>query len=139
MVSLCELSFGDTVERTYENSYNTLGRNNRIYHHPTATPTQMPSAMAGSRLSVQDNTLDMPPMSNYYSRQVPPPLFLLFIFVLASECNQLVFSSSHRIIDGQNHSRCNDNVTFGKRNFNDLDFLYLNGLDRSEAETTTEL
>lgn len=40
-----------------------------------------------------------------------------------------------------NHSSvCNDNVTFGRRDFNNqLDFMYLNDLDRSEAETTTEL
>lgn len=47
--------------------------------------------------------------------------------------------STFRILDGQNHSRCNENVTFGKRDYNDFNFMYLNGLDRSEAETTTEL
>lgn len=45
----------------------------------------------------------------------------------------------YRILDGQNQSRCNENVTFGKRDYNDFNFMYLNGLDRSEAETTTEL
>lgn len=45
----------------------------------------------------------------------------------------------YRILDSQNHSRCNENVTFGKRDYNDFNFMYLNGLDRSEAETTTEL
>lgn len=49
------------------------------------------------------------------------------------------FTPPRRILDGQNHSRCNENVTFGKRDYNDFNFMYLNGLDRSEAETTTEL
>lgn len=46
----------------------------------------------------------------------------------------------HSNFSGHNHtSACNDNVTFGRRDYNQLDFLYLNDLDRSEAETTTEL
>ncbi|XP_031622163.1 cadherin-99C isoform X2 [Contarinia nasturtii] len=101
------------TERTYENNYNnfnTLGRNNRI---PASSPPAQfeASRIMGSRLSFQDNMHDVSPVSNYYSR----------------------------IYDGQNHSRCNENVTFGKRDYNDFNFMYLNGLDRSEAETTTEL
>ncbi|XP_055318314.1 cadherin-99C isoform X2 [Sitodiplosis mosellana] len=97
------------TERTYENNFNTLGRNNRI---PASPPAQFEaSRMMGSRLSFQDNMHDVSPVSNYYSR----------------------------ILDGQNHSRCNENVTFSKRDYNDFNFMYLNGLDRSEAETTTEL
>lgn len=39
-----------------------------------------------------------------------------------------------------NHSSVtNDNVTFGKRDYSTLGFSYLNDLDRSEVETTTEL
>lgn len=39
-----------------------------------------------------------------------------------------------------NHSSVtNDNVTFGKRDYSQLGFSYLNDLDRSEVETTTEL
>lgn len=36
-------------------------------------------------------------------------------------------------------SPSNDNVTFGKRDYGPLGFSYLNDLDRSEVETTTEL
>uniref|UniRef100_W4VRE0 Putative auditory receptor cell stereocilium organization n=1 Tax=Corethrella appendiculata TaxID=1370023 RepID=W4VRE0_9DIPT len=36
-------------------------------------------------------------------------------------------------------SATNENVSFGKRDFNHLGFSYLNDLDRSDAETTTEL
>lgn len=38
-----------------------------------------------------------------------------------------------------NSSRINDNVTFLKRDYAQLGFAYLNDLDRSEVETTTEL
>lgn len=59
-------SYGSNAERTYENSFNTLGRNNRIQ---TAMPTQFEaSRMIGSRLSFQDNMHDASPVSNYYSR-----------------------------------------------------------------------
>lgn len=47
-------------------------------------------------------------------------------------------SDNHQL----NHvSPTNDNVTFGKRGdyTNQLGFSYLNDLDRSDAETTTEL
>ncbi|XP_059218267.1 cadherin-99C [Stomoxys calcitrans] len=36
-------------------------------------------------------------------------------------------------------SATNDNVTFGKRDYGQMGFSYLNDLDRSEVETTTEL
>ncbi|XP_065371321.1 cadherin-99C [Calliphora vicina] len=36
-------------------------------------------------------------------------------------------------------SPSNDNVTFGKRDYGQMGFSYLNDLDRSEVETTTEL
>ncbi|XP_075146442.1 cadherin 99C [Haematobia irritans] len=36
-------------------------------------------------------------------------------------------------------SSTNDNVTFGKRDYGQMGFSYLNDLDRSEVETTTEL
>ncbi|XP_050317816.1 cadherin-99C isoform X1 [Bactrocera neohumeralis] len=36
-------------------------------------------------------------------------------------------------------STTNENVTFGKRDYGQLGFSYLNDLDRSEVETTTEL
>lgn len=37
------------------------------------------------------------------------------------------------------NSANNENVTFGKRDYGHLGFGYLNDLDRSEVETTTEL
>lgn len=36
-------------------------------------------------------------------------------------------------------SPSNENVTFGKRDYGQIGFSYLNDLDRSEVETTTEL
>lgn len=40
----------------------------------------------------------------------------------------------------QNHmSFTNENVIFGKRDYGQMSFSYLNDLDRSEVETTTEL
>ncbi|XP_001357648.2 cadherin-99C [Drosophila pseudoobscura] len=42
--------------------------------------------------------------------------------------------------DGHNHISCtNENVSFGKRDYGQIGFSYLNDLDRSEVETTTEL
>lgn len=36
-------------------------------------------------------------------------------------------------------SHTNENVVFGKRDYGQMSFSYLNDLDRSEVETTTEL
>lgn len=60
-------SYGSNhTERTYENNFNTLGRNNRT---PASPPAQFEaSRMMGSRLSFQDNMHDVSPVSNYYSR-----------------------------------------------------------------------
>ncbi|XP_030369787.1 cadherin-99C [Scaptodrosophila lebanonensis] len=44
------------------------------------------------------------------------------------------FNSSHGDL-----SLTNENVTFGKRSYGQMGFSYLNDLDRSEVETTTEL
>ncbi|XP_068158053.1 cadherin-99C [Drosophila tropicalis] len=42
--------------------------------------------------------------------------------------------------NGDNHlSSTNENVSFGKRDYGQMGFSYLNDLDRSEVETTTEL
>lgn len=55
----------------------------------------------------------------------------------------IIFYSQNGDLQSQpqlNHtSQTNENVTFGKRDYNQLSFSYLNDLDRSDAETTTEL
>jgi len=47
---------------------------------------------------------------------------------------------SYRSSSDHNHlSSTNENVSFGKRDYGQIGFSYLNDLDRSEVETTTEL
>jgi hypothetical protein len=70
-----------------------------------------------------------------------------FAIFIKKKTNQHLFSFFHSRQNGEivhhhhvNHiSPSNDNVSFGKRDYTQLEFSYLNDLDRSDAETTTEL
>lgn len=68
-VLFLRFSYGNSpYDRKYENTFSTLGRNNRVYHHQTSTPLQIPSALASSRHSVQEHPYEYTPAGNYYSR-----------------------------------------------------------------------
>ena len=55
--------------------------------------------------------------------------FINFVFIFINRSNG----------DLSHISPSNENVTFGKRDYGQMGFSYLNDLDRSEVETTTEL
>ncbi|KAH8311419.1 hypothetical protein KR044_006189 [Drosophila immigrans] len=50
-----------------------------------------------------------------------------------------LFQRSNGDLSHSHMSCTNDNVVFGKRDYGQMSFSYLNDLDRSEVETTTEL
>nr|XP_029722765.1 cadherin-99C isoform X2 [Aedes albopictus] len=130
--------YGDTLNRNnlsmaQNNTFNTLGRTHRnnnnansnninninhhhhMHHNGTVNGTEIVTNTLG-----RNNRYTDVPISN--------PLFHIRQNGDLQSQPQL------------NHtSQTNENVTFGKRDYNQLSFSYLNDLDRSDAETTTEL
>ncbi|XP_053680241.1 cadherin-99C [Anopheles nili] len=139
--------YGDTLNRNnltmaQNNTFNTLGRNQRNMNHVPhnnanhasnninlnqAHHHQMHNGGGYVGTEIVTNTLSR---SNNRYNDVPitNPLFHIRQNGDLQSQPQL------------NHiSATNENVSFGKRDYNQLSFSYLNDLDRSDAETTTEL
>ncbi|XP_052863564.1 cadherin-99C [Anopheles cruzii] len=133
--------YGDTLNRNnltmaQNNSFNTLGRNQRNLNHGlhnNANHTSnnininnghLHNGHVGAELVA--NTLGR--NNRYNDVPITNPLFHIRQNGDLQSQPQL------------NHvSPTNENVSFGKRDYNQLSFSYLNDLDRSDAETTTEL
>ncbi|XP_053661201.1 cadherin-99C [Anopheles marshallii] len=138
--------YGDTLNRNnltmaQNNTFNTLGRNQRnINHVPHNNAThasnninlnqghhhQMHNGGGYVGTEIVTNTLGR--NNRYNDVPITNPLFHIRQNGDLQSQPQL------------NHiSATNENVSFGKRDYNQLSFSYLNDLDRSDAETTTEL
>uniref|UniRef100_A0A6E8V4Y3 Cadherin domain-containing protein n=1 Tax=Anopheles coluzzii TaxID=1518534 RepID=A0A6E8V4Y3_ANOCL len=144
--------YGDTLNRNnltmaQNNTFNTLGRNQRNinhaphhnnanhgsnnvnlnqghHHHPMHNGGPGVGGYAGTEIVT--NTLGR--NNRYNDVPITNPLFHIRQNGDLQSQPQL------------NHiSPTNENVSFGKRDYNQLSFSYLNDLDRSDAETTTEL
>ncbi|XP_055373712.1 cadherin-99C [Condylostylus longicornis] len=101
------------LQNNKDNAYSTLtrgGNNNGRNNNSTFHQNEL-----------MTNTLDR---NNYNNRYKDAPI-----------TNPLF----QRINDANHISATNENVSFGKRDYAQLGFSYLNDLDRSEVETTTEL
>ncbi|XP_049532008.1 cadherin-99C [Anopheles darlingi] len=139
--------YGDTLNRNnltmaQNNTFNTLGRNQRNLNHSTPHGGNNNNANhAANNININNghlhnghavgqevvaNTLGR--NNRYNDVPITNPLFHIRQNGDLQSQPQL------------NHmSPTNENVSFGKRDYNQLSFSYLNDLDRSDAETTTEL
>ncbi|XP_039436004.1 cadherin-99C [Culex pipiens pallens] len=125
--------YGDTLNRNnlsmaQNNSFNTLGRNHRNNINNHHSHHNGNGGGGPTHAEIVTNTLGR--NNRYTDVPVSNPLFHI-------RQNGDLQSQQHL-----NHtSPTNENVTFGKRDYANatLSFSYLNDLDRSDAETTTEL
>ncbi|KAG4067292.1 hypothetical protein HA402_000283 [Bradysia odoriphaga] len=101
----------NNLQMSQNNTFNTLGRNGNVFQRNSAQNDLSTSTLG------RNNRFSDVPITNplFQQRQNGDSLY------------------------NHNHSSVNENVTFGKRDYSQLGFAYLNDLDRSEVETTTEL
>ncbi|XP_053682890.1 cadherin-99C [Sabethes cyaneus] len=124
--------YGDTLNRNnlsmaQNNTFNTLGRNHRNNNTASNNINNMNHQHNHHHgQEIVANTLGR--NNRYTDVPISNPLFHIRQNGDLQSQPQL------------NHaSPTNENVTFGKRDYSQLPFSYLNDLDRSDAETTTEL
>ncbi|XP_059611482.1 cadherin-99C [Phlebotomus argentipes] len=112
----------------YNNGYgmNSLSRNNLTQNNTfnTLNGTTCNMYSGGDSNELMTNTLGR---NNRHQKDIMPVTSPLF--------QQRQYGGAHF-----NHpSATNENVTFANKDYNPLGFAYLNDLDRSDVETTTEL
>uniref|UniRef100_A0A182XVF3 Cadherin domain-containing protein n=1 Tax=Anopheles stephensi TaxID=30069 RepID=A0A182XVF3_ANOST len=141
--------YGDTLNRNnltmaQNNTFNTLGRNQRNINH---VPPHNNANHASNNINLnQAHHHHHHPMHNggYVGTEiVTNTLGRNNRYNDVPITNPLFHIRQNGDLQSQpqlNHiSATNENVSFGKRDYNQLSFSYLNDLDRSDAETTTEL
>uniref|UniRef100_A0AAG5CSC6 Cadherin domain-containing protein n=1 Tax=Anopheles atroparvus TaxID=41427 RepID=A0AAG5CSC6_ANOAO len=141
--------YGDTLNRNnltmaQNNTFNTLGRNQRNINH---APHNNNANHASNNVNLNGNGHHLhnggPGGAHTGTEIVTNTLGRNNRYNDVPITNPLFHIRQNGDLQSQpqlNHiSPTNENVSFGKRDYNQLSFSYLNDLDRSDAETTTEL
>uniref|UniRef100_A0A182QAB1 Cadherin domain-containing protein n=1 Tax=Anopheles farauti TaxID=69004 RepID=A0A182QAB1_9DIPT len=138
--------YGDTLNRNnltmaQNNTFNTLGRNQRNINH---VPHNNNSNHGSNNINLNQGHHHQMHNGGYVGTEiVTNTLGRNNRYNDVPITNPLFHIRQNGDLQSQpqlNHiSATNENVSFGKRDYNQLSFSYLNDLDRSDAETTTEL